>query len=81
MNRPANIQLDAATLRRVDELAQTTSRARDSLIEEALERYLDYEEWFVAQVEEGVAAADHGALVDHDTVVADVRERLAKRRT
>lgn len=40
MNRPANIQLDAATLRRVDELAQTTSRARDSLIEEALDATL-----------------------------------------
>ena len=36
---------------------------------QAIERYLDYEEWFVSAVNLGLKDAEAGELVEHDAVV------------
>ena len=33
-----------------------------------MERFVDYDAWFLREVEEGVAAADRGEFVEHDDV-------------
>lgn len=38
------------------------------LIQEAVERLLNYDEWFVRQVEEGISAADRRDFIEHDEV-------------
>jgi predicted transcriptional regulator len=47
-----------------------TERGRDaqSLVQEAIEKLVDYDEWFLREVETGLAAADRGDLIDHDEV-------------
>jgi predicted transcriptional regulator len=35
---------------------------------EAVERMIDYDEWFVQEVEKGLAAADRGEFIDHEDV-------------
>jgi predicted transcriptional regulator len=47
-----------------------TERGRDAqaLVREAIEKLVDYDEWFLREVEEGLAAADRGELVDHEDV-------------
>jgi len=37
-------------------------------VREAVERSLDYDQWFLREVESGLAAAEKGEFVDHDEV-------------
>ena len=39
-----------------------------ALVREAIERLVDYDEWFLREVEVGLAAADRGELMDHEDV-------------
>jgi predicted transcriptional regulator len=39
-----------------------------SLVEEAVERFVDYDEWFAREVEKGLAAADRSEFIEHDEV-------------
>lgn len=52
----------------LDELAASTGRARDELIEEAVAKYLDHERWAMARIREGVRQADAGVLASEDEV-------------
>lgn len=61
------------TRARLDRLAALTRRSRSFLTNVAVERYLEEEEAFVAAVEAGVAQADAGELVDHETAAAHIR--------
>jgi predicted transcriptional regulator len=47
-----------------------TEQGRDSeaLVVEAVERMINYDEWFLREVEKGIAAADRGEFVDHEDV-------------
>jgi predicted transcriptional regulator len=48
--------------------AAEQGRNSQSLIQEAVERLVDYDEWFIREVETGLAAADRGEFVEHDEV-------------
>jgi len=49
------------------------------VINEAIERYLDYEEWFVGAVKRGLKEAKTGELLEHQAVVRGwVSKREAK---
>jgi len=49
-------------------LAAQQGRDRETLVVEAVERLVDYDAWFLREVEKGLAAADRGELVDHEDV-------------
>jgi predicted transcriptional regulator len=49
-------------------LATEQGRDAQALVREAIEKLVDYDEWFLREVEEGLAAADRGELVDHEDV-------------
>ena len=61
-----------AKLRR---LAEQQGRACTALIIEAVERMVNYAEWFLREVDKGLAAADSGRLVDHSDVRKIIDER------
>ena len=48
--------------------AAEQGRDSQSLVQEAVERFVSYDEWFIREVEKGLAAADRGELVDHEEV-------------
>jgi len=48
--------------------AAQQGRDSASLVREAVERLVDHDEWFVREVEKGLAAADRGEFVEHDEV-------------
>jgi predicted transcriptional regulator len=64
------------TLKRVDGIARAMSRSRAWVINEAIERYLDYEEWGVDAVKRELKEAETGELVEHE---AAVRRWVSKR--
>jgi predicted transcriptional regulator len=49
-------------------LAAEQGRDTRALVREAVERFVNYDEWFVREVEKGLAAADRGELVDHEEI-------------
>lgn len=57
-------------------LAVSTGRDADQLLQEAVDRLLEFEGWFAAQVDAGLAQAEEGRLVDHDEVEARLERRL-----
>ena len=63
--------LEARLTQRAAELGRDTR----SLVREALERFLDYDEWFAREVKKGLAAADRGELSEH----ADIGKLIDRR--
>ncbi len=49
-------------------LAVEQGRDTQALVKEAIEKFVDYDEWFLREVESGLAAADRGELIDHEDI-------------
>ena len=60
---------------KVARLAAERGRDMHALVQEAIERFVDYDEWFLREVESGLAAADRGELIDHE----DIRKLIDRR--
>lgn len=71
MDVPLNPDLQA----KLSRLAAQQGRASAALAVEAVERMVNYDEWFLREVDKGLAAADRGELVDH----SDVRKMIDER--
>ena len=63
-----SVRLDDDTLERLDRLRKELARPRSWLIAEAVQRYLDAEEWFFDAVRQGIESADAGRTVGHGDV-------------
>jgi predicted transcriptional regulator len=52
------------------EVRVNPERGRDAeiLAREAIERFLDYDEWFIREVEKGLAQIDRGQVLSHEEV-------------
>lgn len=58
------------------QFARRTGKNTAQLVQEAVDRLLDYEAWFVQEVEKGLAQADRGELTQHEEVVKRIEKRL-----
>ena len=59
-----NSDLQAKLARLATERGQDTQ----ALVQEAIERLVDYDEWFLREVEKGLSAADRGEFVEHEDI-------------
>jgi predicted transcriptional regulator len=64
VNIPPNLQA------KLDRIAEKQGCAPESLVNEAIERLVEYDEWFIRQVEKGLAQVERGELMDHEEVVS-----------
>lgn len=55
---------------RLAALAQTTHRSKSYLAAQAIEEFLNVQEWQVAAIKEGLAAADRSDLKSHEQAIA-----------
>jgi predicted transcriptional regulator len=53
---------------KLSRMAAEQGRPAEALVQEAVERLVDYDEWFLRQVEIGEAAADRGEFVEHGEI-------------
>ena len=53
---------------KLSRLAKEKGRDRESLVLEAVERMVDYDAWFVQEVEKGLASADRGEFIEHEEI-------------
>jgi predicted transcriptional regulator len=52
----------------LDAIAEVTERSASSLAARAVAKWVDENRWQLRAIEEGIAAADRGELVDHQAV-------------
>ncbi len=57
------------TSERLGKLAEASGRTRSALANEALETFLDHQEWMIAEIERGIEDARAGRVIEH----ADMR--------
>ena len=72
--KATTIRMEDTMLDRVDSMAKSVNRSRTWVINQAVERFLSYEEWFVQEVKAGINEATNGGIASHEKV----GERFAK---
>jgi RHH-type rel operon transcriptional repressor/antitoxin RelB len=81
------VRVESDVKKRLEKLAKTTGRSRSFLAAEALNEYLDVNEWQVAGIKQAMASLDGGAGIPHQEVKQWIdswghkRERPAPKRS
>jgi predicted transcriptional regulator len=61
---------------KLDEVAAQQGRDAQSLVQEAVQRLVDYDQWFVREVEKGLAQIERGEVFEHEEVGARLEKLL-----
>ena len=61
---------------RLQEIGTRVGKNAEQMVEEAVDRMLEYDERFIAAVEEGRSSARRGELLEHDEVVERIDKLL-----
>lgn len=56
------VRMDEDILGRINGLARELKRSRSWVIKEAIERFLDYEEWYIQEVRKGIDEVSRGEI-------------------
>lgn len=71
-----SLSIDEAMVQRLDNIAKSMNRSRSFVALEAMEKYVSYQEWYIASVEAAVAKADAGGpFITHEEAVARSEKR------
>jgi RHH-type rel operon transcriptional repressor/antitoxin RelB len=82
-----SVRINPASKKRLEKLAKSTGRSRSFLAAEAINEYLDLNEWQVAGIAKAMASLDRGEGVPHERVKEWVsswgskKERLPSKRS
>ena len=70
MKRKVKISFRIASrkVRDLDAMAETMNRDRAYLLNEAVEAYLDVQQWQIEQIKASIRQADEGKLIEHKQV-------------
>ncbi len=74
----ASVRMEEKKLQRIDKLAKTTNRSRGWLINQAVDRYLEYEEWYLRAVEAGMEDIKAGRIISHGELKKDWENKLER---
>ena len=55
---------------RLDDLAKSMHRSKSYLAAQAIEEFVDLQEWYVAAIQEGIDAVERGDVVSHEQALA-----------
>ena len=64
---------------KLNQLAARNGKDTAEFLQEAVDRLLEYENWFVQEVEKGLVQARRGELIEHDELVARIEQRLKEK--
>ena len=73
------VRVETDVKKRLERLAKSTGRSRSFLAAEALNEYLDVNEWQVAGVRKAMGSVDRGKSIPHEQVKAWVKSWSGKR--
>ena len=66
------VPLSPDTQAKLARIAAERGRDTQALAQEAIERFVDYDDWFTRQVQEGIDQLDRGQFVSHEEVGARI---------
>ena len=72
--KTVSFRINSEAVDSLDALAETMDRDRSYLLNEAIERYLELNEYHIKLIEKGLSAAKEGKLVSH----AEVKKMIGK---
>lgn len=72
--KATTVRIDDNVLDRVDGLATDLSRSRSWVINQAIKQFLDYEEWFVQEVKDGLKEVENGEIATPEEAAARFRK-------
>ena len=70
------VTLSADLQAKLTRIAQERGTDAEALAREAIERMVDYDDWFVREVEKGLAQIERGETLSHEDVGARLERRL-----
>ena len=73
------IHLNPEKEARLRELAARTGQDTAQVIEEAVDRLLDYDTWFIREVEKGQADVERGNVISHEEVGRRIEKLLKEK--
>lgn len=71
------LRLDDKLKARLNKLAGVTHRSKSFLAAEAISEYLKIQEWQIKEIKKGIAEAEAGQLVDHDSIAKHWEKKRA----
>ena len=72
--KATTVRINDDMLGRIDCLANALSRSRSWVINQAIERFIGHEEWFVQEVKEGLKEIEQGKIATNEEVTARFRK-------
>jgi predicted transcriptional regulator len=75
------VRLSAELQAKLARVAQERGTDPQDLAREAIERMVDYDNWFVREVEKGLAQIAAGQTLRHDEVGARLNEHLSRKQS
>jgi len=73
------INLSDAIKAKLSRVAAEQGKKEESLVQEAVERLVDYDEWFLRQVEKGLAQIERNETVKDEEVGARIEKLITER--
>ncbi len=73
VNLPPDLQA------KLERLATEQGRNSESLVHEAVERFVGYDEWFMRQVEDGLSQIQRGEVLEHEEVAARIEKLISEK--
>jgi len=64
---------------KLDEVAAQQGRDAQSLVQEAVQRLVDYDQWFVREVEKGLAQIERGEVLEHEEAGVRLEKLLSEK--
>ncbi len=66
---------------RLSHLAAQQGRDTEALAREAIERLVDYDEWFIREVEKGLTQIEQGKVMTHEEVGVRLEQLLTEKQS
>lgn len=76
-----NVSLDPVVQAKLQRLAAERGRDAEVLAREAIERFVNYDDWFLSEVEKGLAQIDRGEVLTHSQVGSRLEKLLTDKQS
>jgi len=73
------VRLNPDVAAKLVRIAVEQGRNAEVLAQEAIERFVDYDEWFIREVEKGLAQIDRGEGLTHEEVGVRLEKLIAEK--
>jgi predicted transcriptional regulator len=73
------VHLNSDLQAKLARLAARQGRNTEALAQEAIERLVDYDEWFIGEAEKGLAQIERGEVLTHEEVGTRIEKLLSEK--